>query len=110
MPPTPSSGSHPFVAAVAAVVVREGRLLALRRSPHKDAGPGLWETLSGRIEPDEEPLAAVRREIIEETGLEVEVEPRPLTAYAARRLELPMVVIVYRARYLAPETGARLAP
>ena len=93
----------PFVAAVAAVVVRDGRLLALRRSPYKDAGPGLWETLSRRIEPDEEPLAAVPREIVEATGLEVEVDPRPLTAYAARRLDAPMVVIVYRARHLGGE-------
>jgi 8-oxo-dGTP pyrophosphatase MutT (NUDIX family) len=93
----------PFVVAVAAVVVRDGRLLALRRSRHKDAGPGLWETLSGRVEADEEPLDAVRREIVEETGLGVEVEVRPLTAYTARRLQAPMVVIVYRARYRSGE-------
>ena len=100
---TETAPSPPFVAAVAAVVVRGDTLLALRRSTHKDAGAGLWETLSGRIEVDEEPLAAVRREILEETGLNVEVDPRPLTAYAARRLERPMVVIVYRARHLAGE-------
>lgn len=38
------------------------------------------------------------REISEECGLEVELDPRPVTAYAAKRLEEPMVVIVYRGR------------
>lgn len=91
------------VLAVAAVVVRDGRVLAMRRAATKDAGPGLWETLSGRVEPGEEPLAAVRREILEETGLTVEVEERPLDAYVATRLGVPMVVVVYRARWRAGE-------
>lgn len=98
-----TDSAPPFVVAVAAVVLRGDRVLALRRSSRKEAGPGLWETLSGRVEPDEEPLAAVRREIAEESGLEVEIEPRPLTAYAARRLGLPMVVIVFRARHRSGE-------
>ena len=38
-----------FIVAVAAIVVRSGTVLAMRRAPHKDAGPGLWETLSGRV-------------------------------------------------------------
>ena len=63
----------------------------------------MWETLSGRLETGEDPLAAVRREIAEECGLAVAVEPRPLTAYAAERKGLPMVVIIYRARYLSGE-------
>ncbi len=92
-----------FIVAVAAIVVRSGTVLAMRRAPHKDAGPGLWETLSGRVHHGEHPLDAVRREIVEETGLEVDVEPRPLTAYPARRNGEPMVVIVYRAHHVAGE-------
>lgn len=92
-----------FVAAVAAVVVRGDTLLALRRAAHKDAGAGLWETLSGRLEPNEDPFGAVGREIVEETGLRVEIDRRPLTAYTARRRAHPMIVIVYRARHLAGE-------
>ena len=90
-----------YVVAVAAVVMREGRVLAMRRSGAKQAGPGLWETLSGRLQPGEEPYDAVRREIAEECGVEVEVDRRPVTAYVARRLGLPMVVVVYRARHVS---------
>lgn len=86
-----------YVVAVAAAVFREGKVLAMRRSLTRDAGPGLWETLSGRLQQDEDPAAAVAREILEECGLRVRVRPRPVTAYQARRAGEPMVVIVYRA-------------
>lgn len=91
------------VVAVAALVVRDGRVLAMRRAPDNLAGPGLWETLSGRVEQGEEPSAAVLREIAEECGLEVALEPRPFEAYAATRRGHPMIVILYRARYVAGE-------
>ncbi len=89
--------------AVVAVVFREGRVLAMRRALTKDAGAGLWETLSGRVRRGEDPLSAVEREIVEESGLEVHVDPRPVDAYAARRGETPMVVLVYRADWIAGE-------
>lgn len=107
-------GSH--VVAVAALIVRAGvdergqplpdggpRVLAMRRAPTNLAGPGLWETLSGRVEQGEEPHDAVRREIDEECGLTVALESRPFATYAATRRGLPMIVILYRARHLAGE-------
>jgi 8-oxo-dGTP diphosphatase len=91
------------VVAVAALIVRENRVLALRRAAGNRAGPGLWETVSGRVEQGEEPALAIAREIVEESALEVEVETRPWTAYAAMRIDKPMIVILYRARYVAGE-------
>jgi 8-oxo-dGTP pyrophosphatase MutT (NUDIX family) len=85
------------VAAVAVLVIRDGHVLALRRAPWKDAAPGVWETLSGRIEPDEQPWEAARREAKEETDMEIAVEARPWTAYVADRAGEPMLVVVYRA-------------
>jgi 8-oxo-dGTP diphosphatase len=96
------------VVAVAALVIKDRRVLAMRRAPTNLAGPGLWETLSGRVEQGEEPKAAVAREIAEECGLEVELETRPFDAYAATRRGHPMVVILYRARHVAGEV--RLSP
>ena len=88
-----------YIVAVAAIIIRDGRVLAMRRSKTKDAGAGLWETLSGRVSLGEEPLDAVRWEIIEECGLEVDVEPSPFIAYQARRNDVPMMVLVYKAHY-----------
>lgn len=98
-------GQH--IVAVAALITRGDRILAMRRAQANEAGPGLWETLSGRVEQGEEPLAAVQREIDEECGLEVEIDPRPVEAYAATRKGEPMIVVLYRARYVAGE--ARLS-
>ena len=36
---------------------------------------GLWLPPGGHIEPDEDPIQAVRREALEETGIEVEIVP-----------------------------------
>ena len=47
-----------------------GRVLLARRAA--DPGAGLWDLLGGFIDEGEEPLAALRREVEEETALEVE--------------------------------------
>ncbi|MEX2501774.1 MAG: NUDIX domain-containing protein [Trueperaceae bacterium] len=91
------------VAAVAVLIIRDGRVLAMRRAATKDAGAGLWEAVSGRLTPDEDPLDGARREVAEETGLQVRIEPRPWTAYAARRNREPMLLVTYRAAWISGE-------
>ncbi|MGC9543943.1 NUDIX domain-containing protein [Streptomyces sp. UG1] len=56
--------------AVVAVLLRAGRLLAIRRGPGV-ARPGYWQPVSGRIEPGETEREAVVREVREEVGLTV---------------------------------------
>jgi 8-oxo-dGTP diphosphatase len=61
------------VPAVSALVIGEdGRLLLARRAGEPDAGR--WDTPGGFLEEREHPLDALRRELLEETGLEVEVD------------------------------------
>jgi ADP-ribose pyrophosphatase YjhB (NUDIX family) len=62
--------AHSAPAASAIVVDEEGRVLLARRKFEPDAG--LWDTPGGFLEEGEEPLAGLRRELREETGLEVE--------------------------------------
>lgn len=92
-----------FVAAVAIFVFRGPRLLAMRRAPTKDAAPGAWEVLSGRVRAGEQPLAAAEREAREECGLDLAIEPRPVVSYVARRRHEEMIVIAFRARSPAGE-------
>ena len=56
--------------AVQGLLVRDGRVLIGRRKiePKK----GYWDLPGGFLEEGEEPLAGLRREFLEETGLEVE--------------------------------------
>jgi len=90
-----------FVAAVCALVRKDGRILSMRRSLSKDASPGIWEALSGRMEPGESPLEAVRREIAEESGLEVDVHPRPWAAHGSERAGVPMLIVYYLADWMS---------
>jgi 8-oxo-dGTP diphosphatase len=57
----------------AGAVVRDssGRLLMVRRA--NEPARGLWSLPGGRIEPGETAVAAAAREVLEETGLRVEV-------------------------------------
>ena len=60
------------VYVVAAVVLDDsGRVLAVQCPPHKHQGG--WEFPGGKIEPGESPQAALRREIAEELGVQIEV-------------------------------------
>ena len=62
----------PLVRCVGAVVRdRSGRLLLVLRG-HAPAA-GTWSLPGGRVEPGESDVQALRREVAEETGLEVEV-------------------------------------
>lgn len=83
--------------AVTVLVFRDGQMLSMRRAATEEAGPGLWEGVSGRVRAGEDPIAAARREVVEETGLRVRVQPRPIAAYAALRRGEPMTVIVFTA-------------
>jgi 8-oxo-dGTP diphosphatase len=57
---------------VAAVIVRDGCVLACRRNLERSAG-GLWEFPGGKVEPGESPSEALAREIREELDVDVEV-------------------------------------
>jgi ADP-ribose pyrophosphatase YjhB (NUDIX family) len=57
--------------AVGAIVVEDGRLLMVRRA--HDPGAGLWSLPGGRVEHGEYLVDALRREVAEETGLDVDV-------------------------------------
>jgi 8-oxo-dGTP diphosphatase len=57
---------------VCAVIAREGVVLVAQRPPHKLL-PLKWEFPGGKVEPGEDPAAAIVREIREELGCEVTV-------------------------------------
>lgn len=61
----------PVLGGASGLIVRDGRVLLIRRGkePYKDH----WSLPGGGIEPGETIREAVRREVLEETGLEVEV-------------------------------------
>ena len=61
------------IPAVAAVMVRDGKLLLIKRGV--EPSKGKWSVPGGRVEWGETLIEAVKREVCEETGLEIEVGP-----------------------------------
>ena len=84
---------------VGAAIVRGGALLAQQRAYPPEVA-GLWELPGGRVEPGESERTALRRECVEELGVEIEVGARvgpnvPLRA--------GLVLKVYAAELTDPE-------
>ncbi|RSS73310.1 NUDIX hydrolase [Streptomyces sp. WAC06614] len=88
-PATRSTPRHSV--SVAGVVVRDdGRLLAIRRADN-----GTWELPGGVLEISETPEEGVRREVLEETGLDVDVAE--LTG-VYKNVTLGVVALVFRCK------------
>ena len=57
--------------AVSASIFRDGKILLVRRA--RAPGLGLWSLPGGRVEFGESLEIALRREVMEETGLQIEI-------------------------------------
>jgi len=66
-----TGGSDRPDVGVGAVVIDDGRILLVQRS--RDPGAGLWAVPGGKVNRGETMREAVRREVAEETGLDVVV-------------------------------------
>jgi len=60
-----------------AVLVREGLVLLAHRTPLRAAYPDCWSFVGGHVEPGESPDQAVRRECLEEVGVQIH-DPLPI--------------------------------
>lgn len=64
--------SQKFGVAVKGIIRRgDGKILIVKRSDGDDHNPGVWETVGGGMDEAISPEENLKREIIEETGLEV---------------------------------------
>jgi 8-oxo-dGTP diphosphatase len=92
-----SSGSGPVVHVVAAAVIdAAGRVLIAQRPAGKHMAGG-WEFPGGKLEPGEDRLAGLARELREELGISIIGTPRPLIrvrhAYPSREVLLDIWVV-----------------
>jgi mutator protein MutT len=87
----------PFIHVVAGVLIdAEGRVLIAQRPAGKHMAGG-WEFPGGKLEPGEERLAGLARELREELGITLTGMPRPLIrvrhAYSSREVLLDIWVV-----------------
>lgn len=72
----PAYGADPdryqFIPRTLAIVTHGDQVLLIRRGLHKKLWPGKYNAPGGHVELGEDPEEAGRRELVEETGVEVE--------------------------------------
>ncbi len=87
--------------------ILNGERLALIRKPHFE--PGIWRPPGGGIKAGEDFVAGVKREALEETGLEIELQ-RYLVVAEARFLYEPHDVPWYTHVFLATTSDEEIEP
>lgn len=82
---------------VAVILLREGQVLLCHRSPGRQWYPDVWDFPGGHVLPGESPEDALRREIAEELGAELEhVEGGPVLRQVDPSAGLDLTVWVSR--------------
>lgn len=99
---------HPII-GVAAIVLRGDDVLLVQRG--REPAKGLWGLPGGMLELGETVAEGVRREVLEECGVEVEIGPlvgvfEPMQRADDGRLRYHYVVLDYLARYVGGELQA----
>ena len=90
-----------------AFIVRDRRLLLIRKSPHAPVWPGKWEVPGGRLESGETLDSHLRREVLEEVGIPVRaIEPFHLWDWHLKGQEGRESRVVAAAVLCTPEAEA----
>lgn len=92
--------------SVSSVLLRDGKVLMLKRPDRCHSFPGRWSLVSGKIEPGEAPADAAGREIKEETSIEVGIPDAALDPMYVR--EGKILWKVYPFAYRVPGAEAVL--
>ena len=94
----------PHYVVATAILRRDGKVLIGRRPEGKLLG-GLWEFPGGRIEPGESLEACLRREMIEELGVETRVLAQ-LGSYDNAYTHFRVTVVAFESRLVQGEPRA----
>lgn len=60
--------------ATKALIVNDGKVLLIKRSDKEEVYTGLWDIPGGRLKLGEPPHDGLKREAVEEIGIEVEIQ------------------------------------
>lgn len=63
-----------FRNAAKAFIVKDGKVLLMRRRSNDVHKPGAWDIPGGRLEQGEDPFLGLKREVQEEAGIDVDIK------------------------------------
>jgi 8-oxo-dGTP pyrophosphatase MutT (NUDIX family) len=92
-----------FRVAAKAFIVRDGKLLTMKRradDPHK---PGAVDIPGGRLEPGESPFEGLKREVKEEINGEIEIMQPLSVRYFTRQDGQTITLIIFLCKLLSEE-------
>jgi mutator protein MutT len=82
---------------VAVILLRPDEMLLCHRTPARLASPDVWDFPGGHVEPGEDPWDALRREVAEELGVELQgVDGDPVLRRVDPQRSLDLTVWVSR--------------
>ncbi|MCK4589387.1 MAG: NUDIX domain-containing protein [Nanoarchaeota archaeon] len=88
-----------FALATKAFIIKDNKLLLVKRQPHDIQNPNIWELPGGRLNPGENPHQGLKREIKEETNLDIKIN-QPLNIQHFTRKDgqiITMIIFVCQA-------------
>ena len=83
-----------FGVAVKAIIMREDKFLILKKSSKEDINPNTYDIPGGRLEFGETPEDALKREVKEETGLDINVI-KPTRMWTFMKEDLQVIGITF---------------
>ena len=86
------------ILAVGLLLENNGAILLGKRASDRDFAPEIWELPAGRVEEGEELEEALKREALEELGIEVTTS-QIVDAYQFKRADQPMLLLTYYCEY-----------
>ena len=90
-----------------ALIMDGEKILILKRAPDSSTYPGCWDLPGGRLENGENPVHGLKREVMEETGLKVEVG-KPVFTFHEMYNNIPLFFVIYECGVVSGQV--RLSP
>ncbi len=94
---------------VAAVISKDDKFLVCRRASHKSLA-GFWEFPGGKVEPGESKSEAIKREILEELEMDIEVVSEAITVnHQYPDFKLIMHALICNSNTLEPKLNEHIS-
>jgi mutator protein MutT len=95
-----------YALAVKALIVNEkNQTLLIKRRPNDVHSPGVWEVPGGRLDAGESPFGGLKRETLEETGLEIDIRQPLNVRHFTRDDGQRITLIVFLCSPMFPSAG-----